>query len=159
MAPTPKASCLGENIMRRDNLADLSLFKEIRGLITAARNAVVRNINSVQVLTNFEIGRRIVEQEQKGENRAEYGRTLIKKLASRLTIEFGSGFSKRNLDYMRKFYLIYSDKTRSIVQTVFAQFEKRQILSGRSQKTQMPSAQFNIRRESCFARIILSFCA
>jgi hypothetical protein len=51
--------------------ADVDLLKEIRELIAAARNAVIRNINSTQVFTSFEIGRRIVEHEQQGENRAD----------------------------------------------------------------------------------------
>lgn len=61
------------------NFIDPVLFKEIRGLILAARSAAVRNINTIQVMTNFEIGRRIVEYEQKGTVRAQYGKRLLKK--------------------------------------------------------------------------------
>lgn len=83
------------------------MFKEIRELILSAKKAVVRNIDTIQVMTYFEIGRRIVEQEQKGEYRAEYGKAILKDLSLRLTAEFGRGFSRSNLEYMRKFYLMY----------------------------------------------------
>jgi len=96
------------------------LLREVRDLILSARKAVVHSVDLIQVLTNFEIGRRIVEHEQGGAERAEYGRTLLKGLAASLTAEFGRGFSKRNLEYMRKFYLAYQD--RLIAQMPSAQF-------------------------------------
>lgn len=96
--------------MRRDNLADLSLFKEVRGLIIAARNAVIKNVDYIQVRTCFEIGRRIVEYEQKGKDRAEYGKALLKDLSNRLTKEFGKGFSRANLQNMRNFYIVYRNR-------------------------------------------------
>lgn len=93
-----------------------SLIKEIRGLIVTARSTVINNINTVQVITNFEIGRRIVEHEQKGNVRAQYGKALLKELSNNLTKEFGRGFSERNLDYMRKFYLLYGNRSVKISQ-------------------------------------------
>jgi len=110
--------------MNQKNLADSSLFEEIRGLITAARNAVVRNIDTVQVITSFEIGRRIVEYEQKGAARAEYGKQLLADLSAYLTAEFGRGFSRSNLEYMRKFYLVYQDRIPSISQMASGKFIK-----------------------------------
>lgn len=98
------------------------LIAEVRNLIQAARHAAATTVNSLQALTNFEIGRRIVEHEQKGAERAEYGELLIRTLATRLTEEFGRGFSKRNLDYMRRFYLDYADRLPQIVQKPSAQF-------------------------------------
>lgn len=68
--------------------------------------------------TYFLIGKRIVEEEQGGEKRAEYGENLIIKLSEKLTRDYGKGFSKRNLEQMRKFYLTYS-----ISQTVSAEFK------------------------------------
>lgn len=88
-----------------------SFFDDIRKLIVSARGAVARGVNLIQVHTNFEIGRRIVEQEQKGKNRAAYGQEVIKALAERLTHEFGNGFSKSNLEYMRRFFLTYRYRT------------------------------------------------
>jgi len=132
------------------------LLENIRDLILSARKTVVHSVNLIQVLTNFEIGRRIVEHEQGGAKRAEYGKALLRDLASGLTAEFGNGFSKRNLEYMRQFYLIY--QSRSIAQTASAQWllkgqarsaplQKSEILSGHSappEKTQTLSAQFTL---------------
>jgi hypothetical protein len=64
------------------------------------------------VLTNFEIGRRIVEHEQKGEKRAEYGTELLKALSARLTEEFGKGFSPVHLSHMRRFFLTWKDRVQ-----------------------------------------------
>ena len=62
-------------------------------------------------MTNFEIGRRTVEHEQKGATRAEYGKELLKELSARLTEEFGKGFSPVNLSLIRKFFLTWRDRT------------------------------------------------
>ncbi len=94
------------------------LFQEIVVLLREARTSVVRNINSVMVSTYFEIGKRIVKEEQKGKARAEYGKELIQNLSRHLTKEFGKGFSERNLEQMRKFYLSYP-----IPQTVSAELD------------------------------------
>ena len=96
---------------------DTKLLQDIRSLITAARSTAARNINRLQVLTNFKIGRRIVEEEQKGAVRAEYGKHIIPVLSSHLKAEFGRGFSRSNLEYMRKFYLTYQSRVPEISQT------------------------------------------
>lgn len=93
------------------------IYEEIRGLLKSARENIVLTINSTMAKTYFLIGKRIVEEEQNGEKRAEYGKKLIKELSKKLTKEFGKGFSERNLEQMRKFYLAYS-----IPQTVSAEF-------------------------------------
>lgn len=121
-----------------------TLFASIRDLILSARKAAVRNVDTLQVLTSFEIGRRIVEQEQKGSQRAEYGKLILQNLSERLTAEFGSGFSKRNLEYMRRFYLAYRSRPEHLARTPFG---KPQVaLAGFRKDTsiqiaQMPSAQ------------------
>jgi predicted nuclease of restriction endonuclease-like (RecB) superfamily len=84
-----------------------TLFSEVRDLILSARHAAARIVNTLQVTTNFEIGRRIVEHEQKGAKRAEYGTELLKELSVRLTEEFGKGFSVANLQHMRMFFSEY----------------------------------------------------
>lgn len=81
------------------------LVAEVRNLVQSARHAAATTVNTLQVLTNFEIGRRIVEYEQKGEKRAAYGAVLLKELSARLTDEFGKGFSVTNLQLMRKFFV------------------------------------------------------
>ncbi len=81
------------------------LIAEVRGLIQSARHTAATTVNTLQVLTNFEIGRRIVEHEQKGAKRAGYGTELLKELSAHLTREFGKGFSVSNLQLMRKFFI------------------------------------------------------
>jgi len=87
-----------------------SFVDDIRGLITAARGIVARGVDIVQVHTNYEIGRRIVEQEQHGKDRAAYGKEILTTLAKRLTQEFGNGYSRSNLEYMRRFFLQYKER-------------------------------------------------
>lgn len=99
------------------------LLQDIRNLITVARSTAARNINKLQVLTNFEIGRRIVEEEQKGFARAEYGKQILTDLSSHLTLEFGRGFSRSNLEYMRKFYLTYQSRVPGISQMTSGKFD------------------------------------
>lgn len=83
-------------------------FAQIVDLLQSARNKVVRTVNQTMVTTYFEIGRMIVEEEQNGKDRAEYGKSLLKDLSSVLTSEFGKGFSTTNLKQMRQFYFAYS---------------------------------------------------
>jgi hypothetical protein len=85
----------------------IKLYDGIRQLVLSARGAAARGLNLLQVHTNYEIGRRIVEEEQGGADRAQYGKEVIRELAARLTSEFGNGFSKSNLEYMRRFYIAY----------------------------------------------------
>jgi predicted nuclease of restriction endonuclease-like (RecB) superfamily len=94
-----------------------AFFEDIRQLIRAAHDTVARGVDLVQVHTNFEIGRRIVEQEQRGKGRAAYGEEVISALAERLTAEFGRGFSTSSLAYMRSFFLLYQDRAK-ILQSV-----------------------------------------
>jgi hypothetical protein len=118
---------------------DKMLFSEIRELIVSARKAVVRNVDTIQVITNFEIGRRILEHEQQGEERAEYGTALLKDLSKKLSKEFGRGFSERNLEYMRKFYLLYQNRFGKISQMASAKLVdqgKSQTASGKLKKTE-----------------------
>jgi predicted nuclease of restriction endonuclease-like (RecB) superfamily len=91
------------------NLPQNNIFHaRIIDLLQAARNNIVRAVNHTMVLTYFEIGRIIKEEEQKGENRAAYGKKLLKGLSTKLTTDFGRGYSVDNLENMRKFYLTYS---------------------------------------------------
>ncbi len=127
-----------------------ALIREVRELIRSARQAVVHSVDLIQVLANFEIGRRIVEHEQQGEKRAEYGKSVLKELSATLTEEFGRGFSRSNLEYMRKFYLTYQDRLLEIVQAPSAKClsdQKSQTPSGKlqaPQKSQMPSGKLSL---------------
>lgn len=94
------------------------VYAEISSLLKEARKNIVSNINTTMTKTYFLIGKRIIEEEQNGNERATYGKNLIKNLSKKLTNEFGKGFSERNIEQMRKFY-----KTYSIPQTVSAEFK------------------------------------
>ena len=89
---------------------EAALHARIHALVLAARQTVARGVDLVQVRTNFEIGRHIVEHEQQGQARAGYGKDVLKNLAQVLTVEFGSGFSLTNLKLMRQFYLQNVDR-------------------------------------------------
>ncbi len=82
-------------------------YNKVADLLKEARKSVVQTINKTMVYTYFEIGRMIVEEEQKGKERAEYGKQILKELSKRLTSEFGKGFSVTNLQQMKNFYRIY----------------------------------------------------
>ena len=83
------------------------LINRITDILIAARTKVVREINKAQVLAYWEIGREIVEFEQKGRARADYGEELLKRLSADMTAKFGRGFSAENLRLMRKFYITF----------------------------------------------------
>ncbi len=81
-----------------------TLFSDVSHLLEQSRRATARAINNAMVMTYWEIGRRIVEYEQHGSKRAQYGRAVLKQLSKDLSARFGRGFSERNLLLMRKFY-------------------------------------------------------
>jgi predicted nuclease of restriction endonuclease-like (RecB) superfamily len=114
-----------------------NLLEKIAEILSQARTRVFREINRAQVLAYWSIGREIVEFEQKGKTRAEYGEELVIRLAKDMTERFGRGFSKSNLFLMRQFYLTYP--------------EKFQTVSGKSsevQKFQTSSGKFEISQTS-----------
>src|SRR5271157_3138793 len=76
-------------------------------LLKTARSSAARNVNTLMTATYWEIGRRIVQSEQAGQKRAEYGNVLIQRLAKDLSASFGKGFGPRNLAQMRSFYLAW----------------------------------------------------
>lgn len=83
------------------------IFLDIKNIIELSRKKIVSSINSTMTTTYFLIGKRIVEEEQNGVERAEYGVGLIKNLSKRLTESYGKGFSETNLKQMKSFYLAY----------------------------------------------------
>ena len=82
---------------KQDGTPFWSVLSDIRNMIAAGRDRAYSAVNTAMVMTYWNIGKRIVEQEQSGENRAEYGKRLIAALSNELTKEFGKGFSERNL--------------------------------------------------------------
>lgn len=109
-----------------------NLLERIGEILREARTKVVREINKAQVLAYWEIGREIVEFEQKGKIRAEYGEELIIKLSRDLTDKFGRGFSKSNVFLMRQFYLTYPKKFQT-VSGKSLRTQKFQMTSGKSE--------------------------
>ncbi|MCE2995176.1 MAG: YhcG family protein [Cyclobacteriaceae bacterium] len=81
-----------------------TLYSSIRQIIDDARSKVYRTANFTMVQAYWQIGKLIVEEEQKGKGRAEYGQELIEKLSIRLSLDYGKGFNSTNLWYMRQFY-------------------------------------------------------
>jgi hypothetical protein len=87
-----------------------TLITDLASLIEQGRKAAVRYVNTALVTTYWLIGRRIVEYEQKGKERAEYGEAVLKKISEDLTRKFGKGFSFPQLKNIRQFYLTYPEK-------------------------------------------------
>lgn len=87
-----------------------SVVTEIKDIILSGRKTAYNAANKAMILTYWNVGRRIVEQEQAGKERAEYGKRLMAVLSDELTREFGSGFSEKNLRNFRKFYSMFPDK-------------------------------------------------
>lgn len=84
-----------------------ALYRRVREILESARSGVARSVNTAQVCANWLIGREIVEEEQKGKKRAGYGEALLQDLSVRLSADVGKGWSVRNLEYCRVFYLEY----------------------------------------------------
>ncbi len=93
--------------MKKNELKNI-IVSDIKQIIEQARNYAYKAINFSMIIAYWEIGRTIVEEEQNGKNRAEYGKSLIKELSKQLSKEYGRGFNMANLKYMRKFYLLFS---------------------------------------------------
>ena len=93
------------------------LVERIEQLIAEAKKRTISAVNTAMVYTYYEIGRMIVDDEQQGEERAQYGKAVLKELSIRLTNKFGKGFSVENLDRMRYFYKTYSKTNSSTLLT------------------------------------------
>ncbi|MFV8346676.1 PDDEXK nuclease domain-containing protein [Flavobacterium sp. ZB4P13] len=135
-----------------ENLQNKILFSQVVVLLQNARQQVLRTVNSTMVCTYFEIGRMIVEEEQNGKNRAEYGKQLLKGLSEQLTNEFGKGFSVENLERIRKFYVVYSNSLT--VSTIFENV-KSQTLSTKLKMSENTSilSQNEISKSATLSRI------
>jgi len=93
-----------------------NVYTEIKNILQSARDRVYTEVNFIMVEAYWGIGKQIVEEEQKGKDKSQYGDSLIQELSHKLTADFGKGFSKRNLHHMVKFYLSFP-----IVQTLSTQ--------------------------------------
>jgi len=97
--------------MAKDNsqLTTQRIYQQIREVLIQARGRALQAVNTEMVACYWEIGRLIVEEEQRGEKKAVYGKGLFKELSTRLSAEFGKGFDRTNLQHMRAFYLGFSN--------------------------------------------------
>ena len=95
-----------------DTIKD-GLYQDVRNILAQARANAVRAVNFSMVLAYWEIGKRIVEEEQQGSERARYGEAVLKELSKKLTLDFGRGFTVANLEYFRKFFLVFSEHSIS----------------------------------------------
>lgn len=102
------------------------IIDKISALLELARKRVATTVNQTMVLAYFEIGRMIVEEEQNGENRAEYGKELLQDLSLHLTAKYGRGFSETNLKQMRFFYVAYSYRIRQTLSDEFQVAENKE---------------------------------
>lgn len=99
-------------------ISDSTLFTRVLAILEGARAGVVLSINGHMILAYWQVGREIVEEHQRGEGRAGYGEAVMRSLSARLTEHYREGYSKRNLEYMRAFYLAYPDRRPEIVQVI-----------------------------------------
>ena len=114
-----------------------AVFGDVSRIIDAARESAIRSVNAAMAAAYWLVGHRIVEFEQSGEERAEYGVALIERLASDLMQRFGRGFSRQNIQNMRLFYLSYPPA--KIRQTLSVKLGR----SPRLPIRQMPSGEFD----------------
>ena len=134
---------------KKYNDEDNMLVNDLRSIVSKARSKAFAAVNYSLVERNWRIGQRIVEQEQNGASRAEYGKHVIEVASAALTEEFGKGFSYTNIANYKRFYLTFSDL--QILQTLSEEFKKQkhQTLSDESsllpQKGQTQPAQFELR--------------
>lgn len=134
---------------KKYNDEDNMLVNDLRSIVSKARSKAFAAVNYSLVERNWRIGQRIVEEEQNGASRAEYGKHVIEVASAALTEEFGKGFSYTNIANYKRFYLTFSDL--QILQTLSEEFKKQkhQTLSDESSllppKGQTPPAQFELR--------------
>ena len=107
--PTEKAArqATASSTATKTDIALPLIFGRVREIVDAARAHVARTVNSAQVMSNWLIGREMVEDEQQGKRRADYGKQLVAQLSEQLTTAYGKGWSAQNLFYMKQFYLAY----------------------------------------------------
>ena len=138
-----------KQLNKKYNDEDNMLVNDLRSIVSKVRSKAFAAVNYSLVERNWRIGQRIVEEEQNGASRAEYGKHVIEVASAALTKEFGKGFSETNIMNFKKFYLKFKELT--IPQTLSEEFKKQkhQTLSDESsllpQKGQTQPAQFELR--------------
>ncbi len=116
-------------------------LNRIREILTEVRNQALRTVNAAMVAAYWEIGRETVEEEQRGADRADYGRHLLREILAKLTADFGKGFGERNLRHIRQFYLAYrhrSPEIRNAVRSELPNGEIRNAVRSESRAEPLP---------------------
>jgi len=103
----PKGSTEAAITTKAHKIVDSAFYDDIKNIIVGAQTAAIRSVDFQRVLMYWHLGERIFVEEQRGEDRAEYGEYLIRDLSMQLEAEFGSGFSRRQLERGRRFYRTY----------------------------------------------------
>ena len=116
-----------------------NLYSSVRHLIENAKSKIVRNINMTMIMTYFQIGEIIVEDEQSGRDRAEYSKETLKNLSKQLIEEFGRGYSVDNLQWMRKFYLMFQKRISQEVNDASGKYETLSRISAEDSNYESPS--------------------
>jgi predicted nuclease of restriction endonuclease-like (RecB) superfamily len=129
--------------MKRKVLNTKDYVNRIREILKTARMQSLSAVNATMVAAYWHIGKEIVEEEQRGNKRADYGKRVLQELAGKLIIEFGKGFSLPNLRNMRQFYLTYSDRTLSIRQAVPSELIQAVDIVGNIQIRQAVPSELN----------------
>ncbi|MFN8445441.1 MAG: DUF1016 N-terminal domain-containing protein [Caldilineaceae bacterium] len=119
------------------NLQPSSFFDEIRAILAQARQKAYTAVNFAMVEAYWQIGKRIVEEEQNGKDRADYGSFLIKELAKQLSQEFGKGFAIANLKNFRQFYLTFPEFEKSYAARSFLTWSHYRLIM----RVESPSAR------------------
>ncbi len=143
-----------------------NLYGQIAELIQSARKQVATQVNTALLVTYWNVGRIIVEDEQKSEFRAEYGKQVFKELSKRLTNDFGKGFSVSNLQYMKRFYLKYQKQQTVSVKLSWSHYCELLAISDDDKRSfyeqECINAQWSFRElkrqidSSLFERLLLS---
>src|SRR5437660_12519336 len=97
-----------------EELLAASCLNRIQAILVQARHGALQAVNAAMLAAYWHVGREIVEEEQRGKERAGYGERLIQELSEQLTADFGRGFSVPNLQLIRQFYLTYRDRSPEI---------------------------------------------
>jgi predicted nuclease of restriction endonuclease-like (RecB) superfamily len=116
-----------------------NLYTQVKSILEKAKDTAARAVNFSMVLAYWEIGRRIVEEEQKGRNRAEYGEKLIEDLSEKLSSEYGAGFSVANLKNFRQFYKAFPGDKKS--------YAPRSQSSKKDKKNNLPQKSYALRSQ------------
>jgi predicted nuclease of restriction endonuclease-like (RecB) superfamily len=113
-----------------------NLYSKIKDLLYDSRNQIRSQVNTTIIKTYFEMGKMIVEEEQKGNIKAEYGKSTLKNLSLRLTEEFGKGFSLRNLEQIRLFYVVFGNTQTLSAKLSWSHYVRLLVFNNHQQKLQ-----------------------